>query len=124
MHWYVCQSQLSHLFRDGGASIKHLMWPSISLHAAAPLNLIPVTDFDKIVNELRLQYKRICIEFHVRDGARRPTQGAARMIFNFLFSVSLSFLRLYQLRSSCLPRHRLEYFVVEIHIVAFHKEKK
>ena len=109
---------------------------------AAPLNLNPVTDFDKIVNELRLQYKRICIQFHVRDvrmqqcrffflcwtwinvvticyslfmqGTRRPTQGAARMIFNFMFSVSLSFLRLYQRRSSCLPRRRLEYFVVEV----------
>ena len=34
---------------------------------AAPLDPNPFTDFDKIVNELRLQCRTIGIKFHVRD---------------------------------------------------------
>lgn len=29
----------------------------------------PTTDVDKIVNELRLQYRTVCCEFHVNEGA-------------------------------------------------------
>ncbi|AET05150.1 transmembrane protein, putative [Medicago truncatula] len=35
--------------------------------ARAPLDPNPVTELDKMENELRLQYRTICIEFHVRD---------------------------------------------------------
>jgi len=34
---------------------------------SAPLDPNLTTDLDKIVNELRLQYKTICCEFHVNE---------------------------------------------------------
>lgn len=42
----------------------------IALHCLkAPLDPNPTTDVDKIVNELRLQYRTVCCEFHVNEGA-------------------------------------------------------
>jgi len=35
--------------------------------SSAPLDPNPTTDLDKIVHELRLQYRTICCEFHVNE---------------------------------------------------------
>jgi len=34
---------------------------------SAPLDPNPTTDVDKLVNELRLQYRTVCCEFHVNE---------------------------------------------------------
>jgi len=44
-----------------------LMAPFFSSVFSAPLDPNPITDLDKFVNKLRIQYRTINNEFHVTD---------------------------------------------------------